>query len=78
MESQEKGFQAKLFYHQVSLEQKVPKNHLLRKIREQIDFDFVYREVRDSYGDNGNVSVPPHKPRTGFGESTIPIANAEC
>ncbi len=59
MMGQEKGFQTKLFYHQVNLEQKVPKNHLLRKIRRQIDFDFVYSEVRDSYGDNGNVSVPP-------------------
>ncbi|MCJ7748857.1 MAG: IS1182 family transposase, partial [Desulfobacterales bacterium] len=53
------GFQPKLFYHQINLEQKVPKNHLLRKIQEQIDFDFIYHEVKDYYGDNGNVSVPP-------------------
>jgi transposase len=52
-------FQPKLFYHHVSLEQRVPKNHILRKIQGTIDFEFIYREVKDTYGDNGNVSVPP-------------------
>lgn len=59
MMGHEDGFQPKLFYHQINLEQKVPKNHLLRKIQEQIDFDFIYHEVKDYYGDNGNVSIPP-------------------
>src|SRR4030043_2045100 len=59
MMGQESSFQPKLFYHQINLEQKVPKSHLLRKIQEQIDFEFIYREVKDYYGDNGNVSVPP-------------------
>jgi transposase len=53
------GFQPKLFYHQINLDQRVPKDHLLRKIQEKIDFDFIYAEVKDSYGDNGNVSIPP-------------------
>jgi transposase len=53
------GFQSKLFYHQINLEQRVPKDHLLRKIQEKIDFDFIYAEVKDTYGDNGNVSIPP-------------------
>jgi len=53
------GFQPKLFYHQINLDQRVPQNHILRKIEEQIDFDFIYDEVEDCYGDNGNVSVPP-------------------
>jgi len=53
------GFQPKLFYHQINLEQRVPKDHLLRKIQEKIDFDFIYAEVKDAYGDNGNVSIPP-------------------
>ena len=53
------GFEPKLFYHQINLDQRVPRNHLLRKIQEQIDFDFVYGEVKDTYGDNGNVSIPP-------------------
>ncbi len=59
MMGQESSFQPKLFYHQINLEQKVPKNHFLRKIQEQIDFDFIYHEVKDYYGDNGNVSIPP-------------------
>ena len=59
MMGHEDGFQPKLFYHQINLEQKVPKNHLLRKIQEKIDFDFIYHEVKDYYGDNGNVSIPP-------------------
>jgi transposase len=56
---QQEGFQSKLFYHQINLEQRVPPNHTLRKIQEKIDFDFIYGEVRDTYGDNGNVSIPP-------------------
>jgi transposase len=59
MMGQESSFQPKLFYHQINLEQRVSKNHLLRKIQEQIDFDFIYHEVKDYYGDNGNVSIPP-------------------
>ena len=59
MMGQEEGFQPKLFYHQINLEQRVPKDHTLRKIQERIDFDFVYGEVKDTYGDNGNVSIPP-------------------
>ena len=43
------GFQSKLFYHQINLEKKVPKDHLLRKIQEKIDFDFIYAEVRETY-----------------------------
>ena len=53
------GFQPKLFYHQINLEERVPQDHLLRKIQEKIDFDFIYVEVKDTYGDNGNVSIPP-------------------
>jgi transposase len=55
----EAGFQPKLFYHQINLDQRVPRDHLLRKIERQIDFDFIYSEVKDCYGGNGNVSVPP-------------------
>ena len=53
------NFQPKLFYFNVNLEQRVPQNHILRKIKEKIDFDFIYKEVRDTYGINGNVSVAP-------------------
>jgi transposase len=53
------GFQPKLFYHQVNLEERVPQNHILRKIQSTIDFDFLYEQVKGTYGGNGNVSVPP-------------------
>jgi transposase len=51
--------EAKLFYYDICLERRIPKNHLLRKIRNILDFDFVYPLVKDCYGKNGNVSVPP-------------------
>jgi len=51
-------FQLKLFYYNINLEERIPQNHPLRKIKERIDFDFIYGEVRDRYGENGNVSVP--------------------
>lgn len=51
--------QPKLFYHSFNLDERIPDNHILRRIRSQIDFDFIYREVKDSYGGRGNVSVPP-------------------
>ena len=59
MMGQEGSFQPKLFYHQIHLDQRVPEDHLLRKIKEAIDFDFIYREVEDTYGDKGDVSIPP-------------------
>lgn len=51
--------QQKLFYSRFNLDQRVPQNHILRKITNYIDFDFIYKEVEDAYGVNGNVSVPP-------------------
>jgi len=51
--------QSKLFYIGVNLDKRIRKNHPLRKIRELIDFDFIYNEVRDKYGYNGNESIPP-------------------
>jgi transposase len=59
MMGRDSGFQPKLFYHNVNLEKRVPPNHLLRKINDTIDFNFIYKEVKDTYGLNGNVSVPP-------------------
>jgi Transposase and inactivated derivatives len=52
-------FQPKLFYHSMNLDERIPANSILRKIRGQIDFDFIYHEVKDRYGEKGNVSVPP-------------------
>jgi transposase len=51
--------QNKLFYTAIDLEQRVRKNHILRKVKRNIDFDFIYNEVKDKYGINGNESVAP-------------------
>jgi len=59
MMGQQTGIQPKIFYPHLNLEQRVPRAHLLRRIQEEIDFDFIYAEVRDTYGGNGNVSIPP-------------------
>jgi transposase len=59
MMGEQTGIQPKIFYPHLNLEQRVPRAHLLRKIQEQIDFNFIYAEVRNTYGDNGNVSIPP-------------------
>jgi transposase len=59
MMGNQEGFQPKLFYHQINLDQRVPQGHILRKIQEKIDFDFIYGEVKDTDGDNGNISIPP-------------------
>lgn len=51
--------QGSLFYVGINLDKRIRKAHPLRRITELIDFNFVYAEVRDLYGSNGNVSVPP-------------------
>jgi transposase len=51
--------QGKLFYYGFHLEQRVPADHLLRKIAKHIDFGFIFDEVQERYGMKGNVSVPP-------------------
>lgn len=51
--------QPKLFYHSINMDERIPVNHILRKMRGQIDFDFIYDEVQEYYGERGNVSVPP-------------------
>lgn len=51
--------QGKLFYTHLNIDQRVRANHPLRRIIRQIDFQFVYKEVEESYGAKGNVSVPP-------------------
>src|SRR5512139_3580751 len=51
--------QGSLFYVGINLDKRIRKDHPLRRITELIDFNFVYGKVRDLYGSNGNVSVPP-------------------
>ncbi len=59
MMGRETGKQPMLFYYDVNLEERIPEGHILRKINSKLDFDFIYKEVKPCYGNNGNVSVPP-------------------
>jgi transposase len=44
----------------VSLDDLVPKDHLVRKIENTIDFSFIYDLVEDRYClDNGRPSIDP-------------------
>jgi len=52
-------YQHKLFMTGFNLDKRVRTDHPLRKIAATIDFDFIYHEVKDTYGEKGNVSVPP-------------------
>ena len=58
MMGRQQRVQKKLFYTKLDLDQRVRKDHILRKVKNYIDFDFVYNEVKDKYGIKGNVSVP--------------------
>jgi len=51
--------QENMFIYNIYLENRVRKDHPLRRISGIIDFNFIYKEVEDKYGKNGNVSVPP-------------------
>ena len=59
MMGRQRDYQNKLFITGFNLEKRVRKNHILRRVLEKIDFHFIYDEVKDTYGVNGNVSVPP-------------------
>ncbi len=56
MIGQESSFQPRLFYHRIHLGRRIPKDHILRKIQGQIDFYFIYHEVKGFYGDNGAMT----------------------
>ena len=51
--------QNNLFHYGINLDKRIRANHPLRKVIELIDFDFIYDDVKDCYGINGNESVPP-------------------
>ena len=51
--------QNKLFYTKLNLDQRIRKDHILRKINIHVNFDFIYKEVKATYWAKGNVSVPP-------------------
>ena len=51
--------QKKMFYTKFNLDRRIRQDHILRKINKHINFDFIYDQVKDTYGSKGNVSVPP-------------------
>ena len=59
MMGRQSSYQYKFFVKGFSLDKRIRKDHVLRRILEEVDFDFIYEEVKDTYGENGNVSVPP-------------------
>ncbi len=59
MMGRQHDYQHKLFVTGFNLDKRIRKDHILRKVAEKIDLDFIYKEVEETYGANGNVSVPP-------------------
>ncbi len=51
--------QRALFHYAVNLEARIPPDHELRQVSCVLNLDFVYEQVKDKYGHNGNESVPP-------------------
>ncbi len=51
--------QREWFSYKVNLDQRVRKDHPLRRVLETVDFSFVRGEVSQFYGVNGNESVDP-------------------
>ena len=49
MMGRKRSFQSKLFYHRINLEKRVRRDHVLRMIEQNIDFDFVYKEVEHQW-----------------------------
>jgi transposase len=54
-----KRLQPKLFYSGVSLDERIPPAHLLRRVRQTVDFDFIRHEVAQLYGPCGHESLDP-------------------
>jgi len=60
MMTESHGMQLKFINPNITIDDFVPKNHLLRKIDSAIDFSFIYDEVRQYYcADNGRPSIDP-------------------
>ena len=51
--------EAKLFYTDVNIEERMPANHPLRQIACAVDFSFIRRQVAPLYGVNGHQSLDP-------------------
>jgi len=59
MMGRQSPYQYKFFMKGFSLEKRVRRDHVLNRISDEVDFDFIHGEVKDTYAVNGNVSVLP-------------------
>lgn len=59
MMGQRQRLEPKLFYAGVSLSGRIPKDHMLRRLKGELDLGFVRAAVAESYGHNGNESIDP-------------------
>jgi len=60
MMTENHGMQLKLMNPNITIEDFVPQNHLLRKIEAAVDFSFIYDEMREYYcPNNGRPSTDP-------------------
>lgn len=58
MIGKQEGNSGKMFYS-FRLNKRVPEDHPLRALKKMLKLDFMYELLKDKYGKNGNVSVPP-------------------
>lgn len=54
-----RGKESRTQVESINLEDLVPKDHLLRKVDQAIDFNFIYDEVAELYSDLGRPSIDP-------------------
>ncbi len=59
MMKRETPWQSVFFNYAVNLEDRIPRDHELRQVSSVLNLDFMYEQVKDKYGHNGNESVPP-------------------
>jgi transposase len=59
MMRRQEATQSPMFSKSITLSDRIPERHLLRRVKASIDFDFVYHEVEQLYGAVGHPSVPP-------------------
>ncbi len=55
----DKKTESKTQVHFLSLEDLVPEDHLVRKLENAINLDFIYDEVKELYSDKGRPSIDP-------------------
>ncbi len=55
----EKKIESKTQIQLISLDDLVPKNHLVRKLEKAVDLKFIYEEVKELYSEKGRPSIDP-------------------